>query len=65
MAKKRRPEGYPTPYQRIVEAGERGTGCRLSFDEVHRLCGDHAIYERAALDDEDEEDLVAERATDG
>jgi hypothetical protein len=44
-----------TPYQRIVRAAKRGTGCRLSADDCHLLGEmDDAIFTRAALDDEDD-----------
>ena len=42
-----------TPYQRIMRAAERGTGMRLTDDDVNRLASDAAIRERALLDDEE------------
>lgn len=41
-----------TPYQRIVRAAERGTGCRLTAEEVAALAADDAIATSASLDDE-------------
>ena len=41
-----------TPYQRIMRAMRRGTGCRLSFDDVVELSCDSAIEARAEMDDE-------------
>ena len=40
-----------TPHQRIMRAAERGTGLRLSADEVGRLSQDGAIRQTAAGDD--------------
>jgi len=40
-----------TPHQRIMRAAERGTGLRLSADEVGRLSQDGAIRQAAAGDD--------------
>ena len=41
-----------TPYERIVRAADRGTGCRLSVDDVIALAQDHAITLRASMDEE-------------
>jgi len=41
-----------TPYQRIMRAAARGTGVRLSADEVAILAVDDAIFIRAELDDD-------------
>lgn len=43
-----------TPWQRIARAAARGTGCRLTADDVLRLSQDGAIMTRAELDDADE-----------
>lgn len=44
-----------TPYQRIVRAANRGTGCRLSYDDCHDLgVMDDAIFTRAQIDDEND-----------
>lgn len=43
-----------TPWQRIMRASERGTGLRLSAEDVWRLSMDDAIHTRALLDDEDD-----------
>lgn len=40
-----------TPYQKIMRAAKRGTGIRLSFDEVWQLSRDEAISAAAAYDD--------------
>ena len=55
MTKRIRPPGYPTPWQRIVEAYEKGVGIRLSWDELHQLNQDDAITTRAMLDEDDEQ----------
>ena len=39
-----------TPWARIVRAGRRGTGVRLSAEDVYRLNGDGAIVLRGELD---------------
>jgi hypothetical protein len=39
-----------TPYQRIMRAAERGTGMRLSADEVAELASDGAISALAETD---------------
>ena len=44
-----------TPWQKIRDASERGTGCQLTPDDVLRLSGDNAIMERAGMDDEGED----------
>lgn len=41
-----------TPHQRIVKAAKRGTGMRLSADDVQVLATDDAIITRAMSDDE-------------
>ena len=43
-----------TPHQRIMRAAERGTGLRLSADEVRRLSRDDAIATCARNDDKAE-----------
>ena len=43
--------GRTTPYQRIVRAANRGTGCRLSAEDCVRLSLDTAIVSRAEWDD--------------
>jgi len=40
-----------TPWQKIRDAGERGTGLRLNAEEVGRLAFDNAIFTRAENDD--------------
>lgn len=42
----------PTVYQRIMRADERGTGMRLSVEDVTILASEHGIMLTAALDDE-------------
>lgn len=44
---------YLTPYQRIMRAGRRGTGLRLSAREVWMLTQDDAIATCAANEDEE------------
>lgn len=41
-----------TPWQRIRDAAEKGTGCRLTPEDAARLGRDSAITQRAYLDDE-------------
>ena len=41
-----------TPYQRIMLAAKRGTGVRLTADEVWQMSNDTAIADRAAVDDD-------------
>lgn len=43
------------PWQRIARAVKRGTGLRLTADEVSRLGYDEAIMQRAWRDDEEDE----------
>ena len=45
-----------TPWARIVQAGHRGTGVRLSADEVAQLMADDAIVVRGEADLEGRED---------
>ena len=45
------PRKRKTPYQKIRDAWERGSGCRLTADECARLALDDAISRRAQLDD--------------
>jgi len=45
-----------TPYQKILRAGRRGTGVRLTADDVARLMIDTAIRDRAELDEGDRDD---------
>lgn len=40
-----------SPYQRIVRAGDRGTGLRLSPEEIQVLSRDTAIRQLASNDD--------------
>jgi hypothetical protein len=44
-----------TPYQKILRAAERGTGLRLTAEEVATLAVDGAIQSIAWSDDEREE----------
>lgn len=44
-----------TPWERIVCAADRGTGLRLSADDVLRLSRDNAIMTRGELDADGEE----------
>ena len=46
-----------TPWQRIIEASEKGVGIRLSWEEVSMLCMDDAIVTRAMLDDENDKGI--------
>lgn len=41
-----------TPWQKIAWAAQRGTGVRLSWEDVRRLASDDAIMTRARMDDE-------------
>lgn len=41
-----------TPYQRIMRAAQRGTGCQLSAADCRNMSQDHAIFALAAQDDE-------------
>jgi hypothetical protein len=43
-----------TPYQKILRAASRGTGLRLTSEEVAKLAGDSAIETVAGNDDENE-----------
>lgn len=43
-----------TPHQKIMRAAKRGTGLRLTVDEVQRLSEDDAIATCAVDDDENE-----------
>lgn len=45
-----------TPYQKIRDAADRGTGVQLTADDVGRLAMDDAIMTRASLDDEPPDD---------
>lgn len=43
---------FPTPYQRILRASQKGTGVRLSADEVRLMAAfDGEIIARACADD--------------
>ena len=42
--------GPLTPYEKIVRAARRGTGCRLSCEDVVDLSRDNANETRAELD---------------
>lgn len=46
-----------TPYQRIMRAAKRGTGVRLSADEVFALSADDAISTCAANDDAEQKEI--------
>jgi hypothetical protein len=39
-----------SPYLKLLEAYERGGGCRLTAAEVSELLKDSAIHDRAVLD---------------
>ena len=45
-----------TPWQRIRRAANRGTGLRLSTEDIQRLAHDNAIMTRAELDEDGEDD---------
>ena len=49
-----------TPWEKIMRAGSRGTGLRLTADEVQQLSGDGAI-EQKAFNDEAEREEAAKR----
>lgn len=42
-----------TPYQRIVRAGKKGIGVRISAEEIQMICQDTAITDVAWNDDEE------------
>ena len=44
-----------TPYQRIIRAAERGTGCYLTPENCAHMATDVAILQLAMNDDEDEQ----------
>jgi hypothetical protein len=44
-----------TPYQKIARAAERGTGCRLTAEDVQQLWMDDAIQTVAERDDYQDE----------
>jgi hypothetical protein len=48
-------KGRRTPWQKIRDAAEKGTGVRLTRDECIRLAQDNAIMTRAELDDENDD----------
>lgn len=49
-----RRKGIPiNPYLKIVRAGIRGTGVRLTEEDVRSLCDEHAIYTAALVDTHD------------
>lgn len=48
-----------TPHQKIMRAAKRGTGLRLTADEIYRLSLDSAIENRAVSDDLGESDPSA------
>lgn len=50
-----------TPHQRIMAADRKGTGLRLSADEVHRLAQDDAIRQAAEYEEPNTDCFVAER----
>lgn len=39
-----------TPWDRLVRAGKRGVGCRLTAEDVQRLLSDGAILKRGTMD---------------
>lgn len=39
-----------SPWEKILRASERGTGLRLTWDDINSLAGDDAIMHRARLD---------------
>lgn len=41
-----------TPWQKIMRAGQKGTGVRLTAEDCHQLSLDDAIETRAQLDNE-------------
>lgn len=43
-----------TPWQKIMRAAKRGTGLRLTVDEVWQLSRDSAIETKAGNDDEEQ-----------
>jgi hypothetical protein len=45
-----------TPYQKIMRAYRRGTGLRLTAEEIEQLAQDDAISVAAANDDDFQED---------
>lgn len=54
-----------TPWQEIMRAAERGTGLRLTSDEIYQLSMDDAISTRATLDafpDEEAQQQAADQA---
>lgn len=53
-------EWKKTPWQRIIIASEKGSGIRLSADEVWQLSRDDAIVTKALNDDCEEETGDAE-----
>ncbi len=57
------PGAIVTPYQKIVRAARRGTGCRLTAEDCFTMgVMDDAIFTRADLDDRvDSGELDAER----
>lgn len=56
MSKKR----CKSPYIRIMRAAERGTGVRLTAEEVEELSMDHAILYAATNDEVMDEDSALE-----
>ncbi len=50
-----------TPHQKIVRAADRGTGVRLTADDVLRLSLDDAVSMRATHDDETDLEVPDER----
>lgn len=49
------PKGGLSPHQKIMRAAKRGTGLRLTADEVFQLSRDGAIATCAENDDEKKE----------
>lgn len=54
-----------TPWQKIRDAGQRGTGVRLDADEVDSLCKDDALMTRAMLDDENAKGVPDDKVRQG
>jgi hypothetical protein len=48
----------PTPYQKIMRAAKSLEGVKLSSDDVFELSLDTAIKDRAALDDEEDNNKI-------
>lgn len=53
-----------TPWEKIMRAGKRGTGLRLTADEVHQLSCDGAIEQKASNDEWDRQQTKEKSAED-